>query len=195
MTTIYCYCNSHELHFIGRTLSDIRLSCLLVCILQLTRFDTYMSTYKKKTTTRTHKGGWGKRIITEHSPNSPTRTSGFHRRGGSGKKKIQMKALFEITQQDIFKSILLWFHFFPSILNSAWWPTPLERTWRRVGNMLNPPSGVNNAGADCKSVYAPGGVNKGDCSELYFLFTHFCSAGWRSDVVYLKPCGWLACFL
>lgn len=59
--------------------------------------------------------------------------------------------------------------------------------------MLNPPSGANNAGADCKSVYAPGGVNKGDCSELYFLFTHLCSAGWRSDAVYLKPCGWLAC--
>lgn len=60
--------------------------------------------------------------------------------------------------------------------------------------MLNPPSGANNAGADCKSVYAPGGVNKGDCSELYFLFTHLCSAGWRSDAVYLKPCGWLVRF-
>lgn len=61
--------------------------------------------------------------------------------------------------------------------------------------MLNPPSGANNARADCKSMYAPGGVNKGDCSELYFLFTHLCSAGWRSDAVYLKPCGWLVrCF-
>lgn len=53
--------------------------------------------------------------------------------------------------------------------------------------MLNTLSGMNNAGADCKSLYAPGGVNKGDCSVLYFLFTHLCSARWRSDVVSLKP--------
>lgn len=32
----------------------------------------------------------------------------------------------------------------------------------------------NNAAADCNSVYAPGGVNKGDCSDLYVLFTHLC---------------------
>lgn len=53
--------------------------------------------------------------------------------------------------------------------------------------MLDTLSGMNNAGADCKRLYAPGGVNKGDCSVLYFLFTHLCSARWRSDVVSLKP--------
>lgn len=107
-----------------------------------------------------------------------------------GEKKIQMKAFFKITEQDIFKSILVSFFFFSlsfSILNSAWWPTLLEPTWRRVSDMLNTLSGVNNAGADCKSLYAPGGVNKGDCSVLYFLFTHLCSARWRSDMLSPKP--------
>lgn len=32
MSSIYRYCNSHELYFIGCTLSDIRLSCLLIYV-------------------------------------------------------------------------------------------------------------------------------------------------------------------
>lgn len=102
------------------------------------------------------------------------------------KKNIQMKAL-KITEQDIFKSILVSLFFSSSILNSAWWPTLLEQTGRRDGDVLNTLSGMNNARPDCKSLYALGGVNKGGCSVLYFLFTHLCSARWRSDVVSLKP--------
>lgn len=48
--------------------------------------------------------------------------------------------------------------------------------------------GMNNTRADCTSLHAPGGVNKWDCCVmLYFLFTHLCSARWRSDVVSLQP--------
>lgn len=61
-------------------------------------------------------------------------------------------------------------------------------------DMLDRPSGANNAGDDCKSMYAPEGVNKGDCSALYFCFTHLCSARWRSDVVSLKPYSWVHVF-
>lgn len=133
-----------------------------------------------------HEKNKPKKTWSQHSINSPTMTWGSP---PAQIQKIQMKAFrnnttrhFQINTSPL---ILL---FFPSMLNSAWWPTPLEQTWKHTGDVLNTLNSVNNAEADCKSVYAPGGwVNKGDCSALYFLFTHLCSARWRSGVVSLKP--------
>lgn len=176
MAGIYRCCKSHELYFIVHALSDIWLPCLHRCILQLTRFDTYMNIH-----THTKQNSDGKTFY---------KLPGHDRRLFTNMEKNYRWGLLEITQQDFSNQYFYSDSIPPTpILNSAWWPTPLEQSQRRAGDMLNTLSGMNNAGTDCKSAHAPGGVNKGDCSVLYFLFTHLCSARWRSDVVSLKPCG------
>lgn len=98
---------------------------------------------------------------------------------GTDKKKIQMKAFRNNTTRhfQINTSPLILLFPPPSMLNSAWWPTPLEQTWKRTGYVLNTLNSVNNAEADCKSLYAPGvgwrGVNKGGLFCVVFSLYSF----------------------
>lgn len=101
-SSIYRYWNSHELHFIGCTLSDIRLSRLLVYVFcswqDLTHAPASIHKGKKKRSGPT---------------NCPYVTRGFlPTQWGGGRFQINT-------------SILILF--FP-VFNGAWWPTPLELT-------------------------------------------------------------------
>lgn len=117
MSSIYRYCNSHELYFIGCTLSDILLSRLLVYVFcswqDLMHAPACIHIGKKK-----RSGSITCPYVTRGSP--PTQWGGGGENTDESFKKQHNKTF---SNQYLYSDSV-----FSPVFNSAWWPTPLELT-------------------------------------------------------------------